>query len=160
MRYPLARAAQAAANAAYGGDAFPRPDDNLIRQVMATVPDVVGKSVEEATSILTAAGFQVTVGGAIDSTLAAGLVAAQDPSGQAAGGATINLATSNGQGTAVPANLVGMSRSDAAAALGGAGFTSIEFDNSCNPPTATVASTNPAPGAAASKSTTVTVTCQ
>jgi len=160
LRYPLARTAQEAANAAYGGDAFPRPDDKLIRQVMSSVPDVVGKSVDEATSILESAGFQVSVSGSIDSSIAAGLVAAQDPSGQAAGGATINLATSNGQGTTVPANMVGMSRAQAAAALGGAGFTSIEFDNSCNPPTAVVSSTDPAPGSAASKATTVGVTCQ
>lgn len=160
MRYPLARAAQAAANAAYGGDPFPPPDNNLTRQVMSSVPNVVGKSVEEATAILDGAGFSVAVGAAVDSDLAPGLVAAQDPSGQAAGGATVTLTTSNGQGTTVPANLVGMSRAQATAALGGAGFTSIEFDNSCNPPTSVVASTDPPPGTATSKATTVSVTCQ
>ena len=160
MRYPLARSAQHAANQAYGGDAFPQPDNNLIRQVMSPVPDVVGKSVEEATTTLQAAGFSVSVGGAVDSPLAAGLVAAQDPSGQAAGGATVTLSTSNGQGTTVPANLVGLSRDQAGDALGAAGFTTISFDNSCNPPTAVVASSNPAPGAAASKATPITVTCQ
>lgn len=160
MRYPLARAAQAAANAAYGGDPFPPPDNNLSRQVMSTVPNVVGKTVEEATSILEGAGFSVAVGAAVDSELAPGLVAAQDPSGEAPGSATINLTTSNGQGTTVPANLVGMSRAQATAALGGAGFTSIDFDNSCNPPTSVVGSTDPAPGTATSKATTVSVTCQ
>ena len=160
MRYPLARAAQAAANAAYGGDAFPKPDGKLTRQQLTTVPSVVGKSVEEATAILTDAGFQVSVGGAVDSDLAAGLVAGQDPTGEAASGATVTLTTSNGQGTTVPANLVGMSRAQATAALGGAGFTNIEFDNSCNPPTSVVGSSDPAPGTAASKSTAVRVTCQ
>ncbi|PRB11825.1 thioredoxin [Microbacterium sp. MYb62] len=160
MRYPLARAAQAAANAAYGGDPFPPPDNNLSRQVLSTVPSVVGKTVEEATATLEGAGFEVVVGGAVDSELAPGLVAAQDPSGQAAGGATVTLTTSNGQGTTVPANLVGMTRAQATAALGGAGFTSIDFDNSCNPPTSVVGSTDPAPGTATSKATTVSVTCQ
>lgn len=160
MRYPLARAAQAAANAAYGGDAFPQPDGKLTRQQLTTVPSVVGKSVEEATAILTDAGFQVSVGGAVDSDLAAGLVAGQDPTGEAASGATVTLTTSNGQGTTVPANLVGMSRAQATAALGAAGFTNIEFDNSCNPPTSVVGGSDPAPGTAASKSTAVRVTCQ
>lgn len=160
MRYPVAQAAQAAANAAYGGDAFPKPDGKLTRQQLATVPSVVGKSVEEATAILTDAGFQVSVGGAVDSDLAAGLVAAQDPNGEAATGATVTLTTSNGQGTTVPANLVGMSRAQASAALGAAGFTNIEFDNSCNPPTSVVGNSDPAPGTAASKSTSVRVTCQ
>ncbi len=160
MRYPVAQAAQAAANAAYGGDAFPKPDGKLTRQQLATVPSVVGKSVEEATAILTDAGFQVSVGGAVDSDLAAGLVAAQDPNGEAATGATVTLTTSNGQGTTVPANLVGMSRAQASAALGAAGFTNIEIDISCNPPTSVVGSSDPAPGTAASKSTSVRVTCQ
>lgn len=160
MRYPLARAAQHAANMALGGDAFPQPDNNLIRQVVSQVPDVVGKSVEEATATLQSAGFSVSVGGEVDSPLAAGLVAAQDPSGQAAGGSVITLSTSNGQGTTVPANLVGLSREQAADALSSAGFTTISFDNSCNPPTAVVASSNPAPGAAASKAAPITVTCQ
>ena len=160
MRYPVARAAQAAANAAYGGDAFPKPYGKLTRQQLTTVPSVVGKSVEEATAILTDAGFGVSVGGAVDSDLAAGLVAGQDPTGEAASGATVTLTTSNGQGTTVPANLVGMSRAQATAALGGAGFTNIEFDNSCNPPTSVVGNSDPAPGTAASKSTAVRVTCQ
>jgi len=160
MRYPLARAAQEAANAAYGGDPFPPPDNNLSRQVLSAVPSVVGKTVEEATAILEGAGFSAVVGEAVDSELAPGLVAAQDPSGQAAGGATVTLTTSNGQGTTVPANLLGMSRAQAAAALGGAGFTDIEIDNSCNPPTSVVSSSDPAPGTAASKSTAVRVTCQ
>ncbi len=160
MRYPLAKAAQGAANAAYGGDAFPKPDGKLTRQQLTTVPSVVGKSVEEATGILTDAGFQVSVGGAVDSDLAAGLVAGQDPTGEAANGATVTLTTSNGQGTTVPANLVGMSRAQATAALGAAGFTDIEFDNSCNPPTSVVGNSDPAPGTAASKSTAVRVTCQ
>lgn len=160
MRYPVAQAAQAAANAAYGGDAFPKPDGKLTRQQLTTVPSVVGKSVEEATAILTDAGFQVSVGGAVDSDLAVGLVAGQDPTGEAATGATVTLTTSNGQGTTVPANLVGMSRAQASAALGAAGFTNIEFDNSCNPPTSVVGGSDPAPGTAASKSTAVRVTCQ
>jgi len=160
MRYPLAEITQGAANAAYGGDAFPQPDRNLTKVVLTDVPSVIGMTVDAAKATLEGAGFAFSQGGEVDSNLAPGLVAAQDPSGQAPAGATINVATSNGQGTTVPANLAGMSKAQAQAALIGAGFTTISFDNSCNPGSAVVAGSDPAPGAAASKASPVTVTCQ
>ncbi len=160
LRYPLAEVAQAAANAAYGGDDFPQPDRNLTKVVLTDVPSVVGMTVDAAKATLEGAGFQFSQGGEVDSNLAAGLVAAQDPNGQAPAGATITVATSNGSGTTVPANLVGMTRAQAQAALIAAGFTKITPDPSCNLPTATVTGSDPAPGAAASKSASVTFTCQ
>ncbi|MFS0910245.1 transglycosylase domain-containing protein [Microbacterium sp. 179-I 3D2 NHS] len=159
LRYPLAETAQAAANAAYGGDAFPEPDKNLTKVVMTDIPDVVGMTPDDARAAIESAGFTFSLGGALDSSIPAGLVAAQDPVGQALAGSTITVATSNGLGTTVPAGLVGMSRAQAAAALTSAGFTKYTIDNSCNPPTATVTSSSPAPGTAASKATAVTVTC-
>ncbi|KJQ55360.1 transglycosylase domain-containing protein [Microbacterium sp. SA39] len=159
IRYPLARTAQAAANAAYGGDAFPPPDQNLTKVVLTAVPSVVGMTVDAARAAIEGAGFTFAQGGEVDSNLAAGLVAAQDPSGQAPNGATITVSTSNAQGTTVPANLVGMSRAQASAALAAAGFTNFTIDNSCNPPTAAVTSSDPAPGTAASKATPVVATC-
>ncbi|MEW2459741.1 MULTISPECIES: transglycosylase domain-containing protein [Microbacterium] len=160
MRYPLARAAQAAANEAYGGDRFPQPDNNLIRQELKAVPSVVGMSQDQARSTLENAGFQVAIGGEVDSDLAAGLVAAQDPTGEAATAATVTLSISNGRGAVVPSNIVGMSRDQADAALKAARVASYEFDNSCNPPGSAVAVTNPAPGTPVNSSTTVVVTCQ
>jgi membrane peptidoglycan carboxypeptidase len=160
MRYPLAKAAQAAANAAYGGKDFPRPDNNLTRRVMTEVPNVVGMTMEEAKSTLESRGFGVAVGAAVDSDQPKNIVAAQDPQGQTAGGSTITISPSNGQGTTVPANLVGMSPSQAAAALGAAGFTSIDIDKSCTPPSSVVSSTDPPPGTATSKTTAVSVTCK
>ncbi|MFK3678326.1 transglycosylase domain-containing protein [Microbacterium sp. NPDC090218] len=160
MRYPLARIAQHAANSVYGGDAFPSPDNNLTRRVLAEVPNVVGMTMDEARATLEGKGFSVTEGAAVDSDQPTNIVVAQDPSGQAAGGTNVTISPSNGQGTTVPSDLAGMSRAQAAASLGAAGFTSIEFDNSCNPPTAVVTSTDPPPGTATSKSTGIRVTCQ
>ncbi|MEV8250438.1 transglycosylase domain-containing protein [Microbacterium sp. NPDC076768] len=160
MRYPLARISQAAANAAYGGDAFPQPDGNLTRRVLTDVPNVVGQTIEEATSTLERAGFSVREGAPVDSDQPTNIVVEQDPSGQTSGGATITISPSNGKGTTVPAGLAGMTRSEAAAALSAAGFTSISFDNSCTPPTAVVSSTDPPPGTATSKSSAVSVTCE
>ncbi|MFS0854705.1 transglycosylase domain-containing protein [Microbacterium sp. 179-I 3D4 NHS] len=160
MRYPLARAAQEAANEFYEGGAFPQPDNNLTRQVLTEVPAVTGMTVEEATAALEGAGFTVAVGAPVDSDQATNIIVAQDPVGQAPSGATVTISPSNGQGTTVPGNLVGMSRNDAQNALVGAGFSSMQFDASCNGPGKTVATTDPVPGSAANKATTVTVTCQ
>lgn len=158
MRYPLAEAAQRAANAAYGGDAFPSPDNNLIRQVLSPVPDVVGKTIEDATTELRAAGFTVSVGDPVDSDKATNIVAAQDPSGQTAGGGTVTISPSNGLGATVP-DVTGQSRTDAAAALLGAGFSSVDFAGACNADGATVTSTSPAANTAAKKSNKVSVAC-
>ena len=158
MRYPLARAAQAAANAAYPAGAFPRPDDKLVRQVQSAVPNVVGKTIDEATAELEAAGFSVAVGGAVDSDKATNIVVAQDPSGQAAGGATITISPSNGQGATVP-DVTGQDPTAAGAALVGAGFGSVDFAGACSAPGAKVTSTSPAANTAANKSTKISVSC-
>ncbi|WP_091226474.1 transglycosylase domain-containing protein [Microbacterium sp. 3J1] len=158
MRYGLARTMQRTANDIFGGDAFPAPDNNLSRQVLTEVPSVIGKSVGEATAILEDADFQVAVGPAVDGP-AGDVVVAQDPVGQAPSGATVTISPSNGQGATVP-DITGQSKANAQSALFGAGFSSISFDNSCNPPTATVTSTNPAANTATNKSTEITVTCR
>lgn len=160
IRYGLARAIQSAANATFGGDPFPKPDDKLTKQVTADVPNVVGQTVEQATATLETAGFTVAVGAPVDSDQPTNIIVAQDPSGQAATGTTITISPSNGTGATIPASVIGESKANAQNTLFGAGFTSIAFDNSCNPPNAKVATTDPAAGTAANKSTTIQITCQ
>ena len=95
-------------NAVYGGDAFPQPDNDLTKTVLTDLPNVVGKSVDEATKILQEAGFDVIVGAPVDSTEAAGIVAAQNPgAGKVAGGTAITISPSNGQGVTVPSDVAG-----------------------------------------------------
>ena len=159
MRYAVAKDMQRAANNIYGGDRFPEPDNKLIRQVLTDVPNVVGQTVEQATATLKGAGFQVTVGAPVDSDKATNIVVAQDPADKAPSGATITLSPSNGQGATVP-DITGQSQAQAQNALFGAGFTSIDFDGSCNGNGAKVASTTPAANSAANKSTTIKVACQ
>lgn len=103
LRHVITRNIQRAANAEYGGGSWPSPDSHLTRVVYADLPNVVGKTVEEATRELTALGFQVTVGSEVDSELARGLVAEQSPgAGRAPGGSTITLSPSNGEATTIP----------------------------------------------------------
>ncbi|WP_315637852.1 MULTISPECIES: transglycosylase domain-containing protein [Microbacterium] len=159
VRYPLARAAQHAANQAYGGDRFPEPDGNLIRQIRVDVPDVVGQTVEEATANLERAGFDVSVGAPVDSDKATNIVVEQNPSGQAAAGATITISPSNGNGATVP-DVTGQSPTEANAALVAAGFTTVEREGSCNAEGATVTATTPAANSAATKATPIRVSCK
>src|SRR5690606_38160751 len=102
-RFQIARAMQRAANQAYGGDRFPDPDRNLTRRVMKDLPDVIGKSIEEATAIIEEAGFSVQIGEPVDSMVAEGLVAAQTPgAGSVPSGTTVTLSPSTGTPPAAP----------------------------------------------------------
>ncbi|MCC2032652.1 penicillin-binding protein [Microbacterium allomyrinae] len=103
IRYRIGRAVQTAANDAYGGDAFPSPDATLTRTSQATLPDVTGLSVADAQNRLEVAGFTVRVGDPVDSDVAAGLVAAQDPgAGRVSAGATVTIRASTGTRTTAP----------------------------------------------------------
>lgn len=80
------------------------------------VPDVTGRSLEEATQKLTSAGFQVSKTESYSDSVAAGKVILQSPAGgtKAPDGSTINLTVSMGkeqQKVAVP-DLMGMSEAD------------------------------------------------
>lgn len=153
---------QGAANAKYGGDNFPSPDDALTKQVLKDLPSVIGMTVERATSTLENAGFSVIVGDAVDGTEAAGTVIQQDPgAGRAAGGSTITIHPSNGTGVIVPA--VSGKPGDATQSLRSAGFTQITL--SCTQrddasEDGTVTGTSPAAGTVASRNTAITVNYQ
>lgn len=122
VRYALAYDIQRLANQLYPGSSFPGPDSNLSRQVLTDLPDVVGKSLEEARNILQNAGFEVVEGTAVDSDMAQGLVAAQSPgAGKVAGGTPVTISPSNGQGVAVP-DVSGSRVDQAKGQLGSAGF--------------------------------------
>ncbi len=126
MRYIIARDIQRTADALYGGDRFPGPDQNLSRQVLTDLPNVIGKSVEEATQILQEAGFDVAVGTPVDSPEAAGIIAAQSPGeGKVAGGTTVTISPSNGQGIAIP-DVSGRKLDDAINELRRTGFGNVQ----------------------------------
>lgn len=159
-RYFIARDMQRAANAALGGgDQFPSPDRDLTRRVLTELPSVVGLSIADATRTLEGAGFSVNEGAPVDSDVAAGLVATQDPgAGRVAGGATVTISPSNGQGATVP-DVTGMEVDDAVDALHSAGFTNLSMHGSCSAPDAEVKSSSPAASSAANKSAAVTIKC-
>lgn len=125
IRFQMARQLQHLANELYPAGAFPGPDSNLSRQVYTDLPDVVGKSMDEARQILQSAGFQVTDGAPVDSDMKKGLVAAQSPgAGKVAGGTVVTISPSNGQGLTVP-DISGQPLDQAIAQLRQAGFGNV-----------------------------------
>ena len=127
IRHKIAPVVQRSANAVYGGDRFPAPDKDLTRQVLADLPNVIGMSVDQATKTLTDAGFEVAVGDPVDSSEAAGIIAAQNPgAGKVAGGTTITINPSSGNGITVPGDVAGRSVSEAISYLRSAGFGNVQ----------------------------------
>lgn len=113
----------------FGGSAFPQPNSAALKQTLVTIPDVKGKSYEEASSIITALGFTVTDGGVADSSVTAGLVSGTNP---AAGeglpaGSAVTIYRSSGNMKTIPGDLVGKTGTDAKNALVAAGFASVTF---------------------------------
>jgi len=103
LRHYVASAMQRAANAAYGGEAFPTPDRNLLVTPMSDLPNVVGMSVDEATRALESAGFEVRVGDPVAGDQPEGRIQTQDPGpGRIATGTVVTINPSNGKGASVP----------------------------------------------------------
>ncbi len=152
-----------AADARYGGDAFPEPSAAAIRQTMVSVPDVKGKSIDEATSMLEQLGFAVNDGGEVDSTEAEGLAARTDPAaGSSVGlGSGISLYRSNGKASKIPDGLVGQTGNNAKSALNSAGFDNVEFacgtGSDSKPKSNKVLSVSPESGAEVNRGDTVTL---
>ncbi|CAN7371071.1 transglycosylase domain-containing protein [Microbacterium sp. LjRoot45] len=153
---------QRAANAKYGGDAFPSPDKELTKRVLVELPNVVGMTVDEATSTLRAEGFSVTVADEIDATEAAGTIVEQNPgAGRVAGGTTVTITPSNGRGVAVPS--VGGTPDDAENALRAAGFSRLERECTQTegaPGPGVVTGTDPAAGTIVGRNDRITIQYQ
>lgn len=115
------------ADAKYGGEAFPEPDNSALKVTMSTVPDTKGKSFADAKALLESLGFGVVDGGETDSGEAKGTVARTDPEGGggAPAGATVTIYTSNGQLSKIPDGLVDSGFGDARSALASAKFTKV-----------------------------------
>ena len=83
-------------------DGQPNPDfsqgpSELVNGAQVSIPDVTGMSVDEATTTLQSAGFTVSVApDQVASSVAAGLVAQQSPTGTTTPGSAITLSVSNG----------------------------------------------------------------
>ena len=154
-------AMQGAANDIYGGDAFPGPDASLTKRVLTTLPSVIGMSVDQATQTLQTAGFSVAVGDAVDGVEAAGTVIQQDPgAGRVAGGTTVTIRPSNGEGVAVPGVSGTPEEAQRALRSAGCGSTPLQSTASESATAPTVTGTDPATGTVVSRNASITITYQ
>lgn len=117
------------ADSKYGGDPFPQQDEAATRLNLAQIPDLTGKTFDEAKTALSQLGFDATDGGEVASAQPAGHVARTDPEGgsQAPVGSTVTIYRSNGKAVAVPDGLVGATGTDARSTLHSSGFSSVDF---------------------------------
>lgn len=145
------------ANAKYGGDAFAEPEAGALKTVYATVPDVRGKSLAEAQSIIEGAGFGFSDGGPVDSELPAGQVSGTSPAGEAPRGSVVTVNTSNGQMVLLP-DVIGKSIDEAKGALGGFSVNQAEQAVTDKKQDGKVISSDPAAGSPVKSGATITLT--
>lgn len=128
IRHRIMRATLAAANAQYGGNAFPEPPDRLLRGTGTELPSLIGQTPAQARAILEGLGLRYAEGDTIDSSQPAGTVAATSPpAGSVVGrGLIVRVSLSNGNLGVVPDVVsAGYDEAQARAALQGAGFANI-----------------------------------
>jgi membrane peptidoglycan carboxypeptidase len=162
LRFLVFKQYMTQANEKYGGDAFAKPDSSLTNVPSVTVPDVRGKSISEAKTIVETAGFTFVDGGAIDSDVPAGQAAGTDPGAGSSlpKGSSLSVLTSNGLLKPIP-DVSGKTLNDAANTLSGAGYTVKSQDqkvpdpNTC--PTPVAFGTSPAAGSVAKPGDVVTI---
>ncbi|MEN2739498.1 transglycosylase domain-containing protein [Microbacterium sp. X-17] len=148
-----------AAVSKYGGDKFPSVNDKLMKGVQVAVPDLTGKSPDEAKAILTSLGLDSADGGPQDSAAAAGTVASTNPpaGSQVGKGTVITIYTSNQSLVAIP-NVIGQKLSAAQAALAAAGFVAKVGGGAS--PDDVVQAMDPGAGTAAKAGTQIILTVQ
>ncbi|TQM27413.1 membrane peptidoglycan carboxypeptidase [Microbacterium kyungheense] len=161
IRFPISKAIQRTVDEAYPGDAFAKPDDALTKVQMVQLPNVLGMTMDAAKAQLEEAGFTVEIGPEVDSNQPAGSVGAQNPgAGEVAGGTTVTINPSNGQGISIP-DVSGRSLDDAKRALRQAGFGNVS-DGTCTPANdnsnqSKATGTNPASGTVVNRNTSIAV---
>jgi membrane peptidoglycan carboxypeptidase len=156
LRPEVMNTMMSAAVGKYGGDAFPSPDNRLLRGVQVTVPDLAGKSPADAKSILTGLGLEFADGGQQDGVQPAGTIASSNPApGSSIGkGSTVTVYSSNGSLVALP-NVVGQKVSDAQKTLNG---FSVSVSGGGGDGDSIVKSMSPAAGTPAKAGSKVTLT--
>jgi serine/threonine-protein kinase len=124
------------------------------------VPNVVGKTQAQATSLLTTSGFTVQVVQQADDTIKAGEVISQSPAagGQADKGSQVTITVSSGVEQIPVPSVAGDDLAGASATLGAAGFKVTSTQQSSTTVAAgTVINTNPAAGTIVAKGATIQI---
>ncbi|MFJ3383969.1 MULTISPECIES: transglycosylase domain-containing protein [unclassified Curtobacterium] len=157
------RQAMTPINQLHPAGAFPAPTQTAIRGNSIAVPNLAGKTTDEARSLVAAAGFTYVDGGTQAGGGTAGTVSSTSPASGSllSKGSSVTVYTTDGSQATVP-NVAGKSAGDARSQLGDAGFTNVAVSDSYQKGNGKqecrVASVDPGVGTNAAKSTQVTVT--
>ncbi|MBD8702552.1 transglycosylase domain-containing protein [Frigoribacterium sp. CFBP9039] len=119
------RDVQTVNNTVYPGTAFPVADPSVVRGTSSlSVPDVTGKTAEEAATSLRALGLSYVDGGRQKSEQPLGTVTTTSPSAgsRVSSGTSVTVYTSDGGNAVTVPDVVGDSFDDAVSALAGTGF--------------------------------------
>lgn len=164
-RHRMARPILAALTTEYGGGAFPKPPANLLSGTTLAIPDLRGKTVEDAKALLESLGFTYADGGPMASDAPTGTVAGTDPAAgtKVSKGYQITVFTSDGSLYVEMPDVIGKQAGAAKNDLVAAGFSpgniTFQWVATLNPgDLCKVSASNPAPGAGTSKQATVTLT--
>lgn len=166
LRHRIMRTVLGAANAQYGGNAFPEPPERLLRGTGIELPNLIGQTPDQARAILEGLGLRYGDGGTIDSGQPQGSVAATSPGpGAVVGrGLIVRVQLSNGNLGSVPDVVsAGYDEAQARAALQGAGFSNIAtacvpINGGADPAREGIVETqDPAPGTQVSRATLITL---
>lgn len=155
-------------NPALRGENFPAASAAMLGGESATVPSVIGQTPEQAKALLESLNYTYADGGPVASALPAGKVASTDPAPgtKTPVGATVTVYTSDGSlATTMPdsTDIINKSRHEAVSAIQSKGLTNISITWVAGTPGpggdfCKVKSSNPAPGATASKTDPVVLT--
>lgn len=156
------RQAQTPVNATYPAGPFTDPNSSALRGNAKALPDVRGKSADEARAAISGAGFSYVDGGQQAGGGEAGSVTTTSPAAGSllSSGSAVTVYTSDGSQATVP-EIGGDSLGGARSALNDAGFGNVnvsdDFAKGGGNKTCKVAAVEPAIGAAADKNADVTI---
>jgi membrane peptidoglycan carboxypeptidase len=147
-------------NRTYGGDQFPAPDSLTVNGPQVPIPDLSGKSPQEAQTVLQGLGFTYQDGGPQASAQPAGTVAGTNPPANTmlSKGSAVQVFTSDGSQVLVP-DVTGKKVTDAAATLVAAGLAP-QVPGGVPDGNATVTAQNPGANTPVAKGSPVQLTVQ
>lgn len=105
VKFSIVKPIQKALDQVYGGDAFAKPLSSALYGNTVSIPDVSGKTPDQAQKLLEALGLDVTVDQTpVESTQTAGTVAGTTPAAGSSveGGASVTIQLSSGQSAPTP----------------------------------------------------------
>jgi membrane peptidoglycan carboxypeptidase len=161
LRHVIFRPIALAIDKSYPGGSFPAPDPSLLKGNPVFVPDVTGKSAEQAKAEIELAELNFKKGKSVDSDRPAGTVVYTKPArgDSVPRGTTVTVYLSNGQASQLP-DVTDQDVVSAKNDLNNAGWTNVV--GQCDPadlgdPLGKVYATDPAPGSVVNKAAIITL---